>query len=107
MKQWEAAMRGRVLGFDETTGEGHIRGDDGSRYAVARPEIRLTDGALDQGERVDFEPSADGRALAIYIVDDEDHGKSSIGERIFTWAIGTIFVLSLAQGMLGSWPKFW
>ncbi|MDQ1155665.1 YciC family protein [Brevundimonas sp. SORGH_AS_0993] len=57
-------MRGEVLTFEATTGEGTIAGDDGVRYGFAASDLR---GAtfIEQGQRVDFVPGADGRAQDI------------------------------------------
>lgn len=58
-------MRGKVLGFDQKTGEGMISGDDGRRYKVSRADIQGGATSLISGGDVDFEVSGD-RAVSIY-----------------------------------------
>lgn len=61
-------MRGEVLSFDETTGEGSIVGEDGARYQFRRDDIRRTSN-LDPGQKVEFAQAADRQAhevTAIY-----------------------------------------
>ncbi|MEZ5926735.1 MAG: TM2 domain-containing protein [Hyphomicrobiaceae bacterium] len=58
-------MRGKVLGYDNRTGEGMISGDDGHRYAVRRADIEGGATSLIPGGDVDFEVSAT-RATSVY-----------------------------------------
>ncbi len=58
-------MRGKVLGFDNKTGEGMISGDDGRRYPLSRSDIQGGSSSLIPGGDVDFEV-ANGRATSIY-----------------------------------------
>ncbi len=58
-------MRGKVLGFDNKTGEGMISGDDGRRYPLSRSDIQGGSSSLIPGGDVDFEVAGD-RAVSIY-----------------------------------------
>lgn len=58
-------MRGRVLGYDNDTGEGVISGDDGNRYAVQLGALGAGVKSLAPGWAVDFIPE-DGRATGVY-----------------------------------------
>lgn len=57
-------MRGRILGFDQRTGQGNISGEDGQRYPFAGAEWKQPRPPA-QGEPVDFDVS-NGAALSIY-----------------------------------------
>lgn len=58
-------MRGKVLGFDDKTGQGMISGDDGRRYKVSRSDLQGGSTSLIPGGDVDFEVAGD-RATSIY-----------------------------------------
>jgi cold shock CspA family protein len=57
-------MRGTIIDFNRTSGEGLIRGEDGNRYEYSAIEFK-SDVAPRQGQEVDFEVK-DGRATAVY-----------------------------------------
>lgn len=57
-------MKGAVLDFNRSSGEGLIRGDDGTRYAFSATDFK-SEAAPKPGQTVDFEVK-DGRATAIY-----------------------------------------
>lgn len=58
-------MKGVILGFDEESGRGHIRGGDDRRYAFARADLR-TQRSVRGGEEVDFDVQDDA-ARDVYI----------------------------------------
>lgn len=58
-------MKGVILGFDEESGRGHIRGGDDRRYAFARADLR-TQRSVRGGEEVDFDVQGDA-ARDVYI----------------------------------------
>lgn len=58
-------MKGTVLGADQTTGSGHIRGEDGNRYAFAAADVHSAR-KCKGGETVDFEPTGNG-AKDVYV----------------------------------------
>lgn len=59
-------MKGTVLGADQTSGSGHIRGEDGKRYAFTAADIR-SPRKCKGGETVDFEPVGEA-AKDVYVV---------------------------------------
>lgn len=61
-------MLGEVLSFDEATGLGAIRGDDGARYIVTAPDVR-SGGPLRARQRVEFQPGEDLQAREVRAID--------------------------------------
>ena len=59
-------MRGEVLGFDQSSGTGVLRAEDGRRYGFAVSQWRDAGDPV-KGDRVDFEPSGK-QATEIYLV---------------------------------------
>lgn len=57
-------MKGAVLDFNRSSGQGLIRGEDGTRYEFSAADFK-SDGPARSGQDVDFEVK-DGRATAIY-----------------------------------------
>lgn len=57
-------MRGEVLTFDEATGLGFIRGDDGARYSFTKEDVQ-SPSFLERNQRVDFVADGDWRARQI------------------------------------------
>lgn len=60
-------MRGEVLGYDITTGEGVISGTDGLRYPVRLKSLKGGARSLLAGKRVDFDV-VEGRAEEVYVL---------------------------------------
>jgi hypothetical protein len=58
-------MKGKILGFDDASGRGHIAGPDGKRYAFTAKDL-LGGKAAKQGDEADFEVNGDA-AVDIYI----------------------------------------
>jgi hypothetical protein len=58
-------MKGVILGFDEESGKGHVRGEDDRRYAFTRADLR-TQRNVRGGEDVDFDVQGDA-AKDVYI----------------------------------------
>ena len=59
-------MRGEVLGFDQSSGTGVLRAEDGRRYGFALAQWRESETPV-KGDRIDFEPSGQ-QAVEIYLV---------------------------------------
>jgi TM2 domain-containing membrane protein YozV/cold shock CspA family protein len=59
-------VRGKVLGFDYKTGVGMLSGDDGRRYPISKSDIQGGAKSLIPGQNVDFDVSAEGRAVSVY-----------------------------------------
>lgn len=59
-------MRGRILGFDNNSGQGQISGEDGQRYPFSAAEWKQPR-PPQSGEIVDFQQDG-GSALSIYRV---------------------------------------
>lgn len=57
-------MRGEVLHYDETQGFGFLQGQDGSRYAFRREDLRGQAG-VGKGAAVEFEPQG-GSAVSVF-----------------------------------------
>ncbi len=60
-------MRGEVLHYDDSIGQGFISGDDGNRYAFARADLQQLQ-PLFKGSRVDFRTDGD-LAHEIFVVE--------------------------------------
>ena len=60
-------MRGKVLGYDATSGGGMISGADGSRFAFARDDLQGGSALAIAGQEVDFEV-ANGGAKSVFIL---------------------------------------
>jgi CspA family cold shock protein len=62
-------MHGTVLWFNDISGMGTIRGDDGSYVKVSQKSLQR-DGykILDEGQRVSFEPVMEKSGLAAHFV---------------------------------------
>lgn len=63
-------MQGKILGYDEQSGEGHAVGDDGKRYAFRRDALKAWPGAMvpTSGDTVDFKVADGERADDVYFV---------------------------------------
>jgi len=72
----EGRLRGEVLTFDEATGLGAIRGDDGARYLFASPEVR-SPASLKAGQKVEFEPTEDRQARQVVLIAPPRPGPAS------------------------------
>lgn len=59
-------MRGQILGVDRNSGDAHVTGEDGRRYAFRREDWADSVGPA-VGVMVDFDV-ADGRAVSVYRV---------------------------------------
>ncbi len=68
-------MKGKILGFDEGTGEGVISGDDGKRYSFKRGEWK-SDRPVVAGRDVDFAASGDV-ATQIYVQSASNSGEKN------------------------------
>ena len=68
-------MRGEVLKYDDTTGQGLISGDDGNRYRFSRSDLQQLK-PVRRGIRVDFD-AYEGTASDIFIVDGRAVSSSS------------------------------
>jgi TM2 domain-containing membrane protein YozV len=72
-------MKGKVLGFDEASGDGVISGDNGNRYSFNRTEWKL-DKTPSVGCSVDF-IAADSRATEIFVDISAFSAGGSSGEK--------------------------
>jgi len=72
-------MRGTVLGFDTTSGNGTISGADGNRYALTGSSLGAGVKALRAGQEVDFVVANDNQANEVYPV--QSAGGASTGEK--------------------------
>lgn len=61
----EGLMRGRVLGFDGSTGKGVILGEDGVHYSIVGGSLRVGVRRLHEGQDVEFLPGADDVAWEV------------------------------------------
>ncbi|MCK2053597.1 NINE protein [Methylobacterium sp. 37f] len=68
-------MRGKVLGYDDSAGQGIISGDDGLRYQFVRGALQGSQRILLPGQDVDF-VSESGAALNIFVLKS-----NSLGDR--------------------------
>ncbi|MDC7681759.1 TM2 domain-containing protein [Asticcacaulis sp. BYS171W] len=60
-------MRGKVLSFDNYTGQGLISGDDSVRYSFSQADLMGGARSVAAGTTVDFEGS-DGIARSVYVL---------------------------------------
>ncbi|MGZ9098276.1 MAG: DUF805 domain-containing protein [Brevundimonas sp.] len=92
-------VRGEVLFYDETGGEGLISGDDGARYSFKRSELQhLT--PVRAGARVDFVP-CDTVASGVIVVPTRSHASyagSPEADPISPWRYFTRCLSKYADG---------
>lgn len=91
-------MRGEILDFNETSGEGLISGDDGLRYAFDRTGLMQID-PLRPGLRVDFIPR-DGVATGVCLLRTEPPRPASRpdGDTLSPWRYFTRCLSKYADG---------
>lgn len=83
-------MKGTILGFDEQANSGHVRDENGKRYAFSRADLR-TPRNIRGGEEVDFDAEGD-TAKDIYVV----RAASGVDTAALKDAVGKV------GGLLGS-----
>jgi TM2 domain-containing membrane protein YozV/cold shock CspA family protein len=101
-------MRGKVLGFNTSSGEGVITGEDGKRYQFSRIDIR-SGTSLMPGREVDFELTGD-RASEIFPVVAGSGEKNKLVAGLLALFLGSFGIHKFYLGyktsgfiMLGVW----
>lgn len=61
-------MRGRVLGYDDASGQGVISGDNGQRFPFTRGDLQGGARLAIAGQDVDFEVSHNNSATNIFVL---------------------------------------
>jgi len=96
-------MRGRILGYDQNSGEGQISGADNQRYTFDREQWR-TDLQPAAGQTVDFEVS-ENRALSVYRlggVGESASGKNKIVAALLAFFLGSLGIHKFYLGKNGA-----
>ncbi|ESQ77034.1 TM2 domain-containing protein [Asticcacaulis sp. YBE204] len=84
-------MRGKVLSFDNYTGQGLISGDDSVRYSFSQADLMGGARSVAAGTTVDFE-GTDGIARSVYVLQGSSSEKNKIVAALLAFFLGGLGV---------------